>query len=44
MGASPSGGLVAFMAYHTRLLSPVQTLLGTYTNLVTGGVSLGRVF
>jgi ATP-binding cassette, subfamily B, bacterial len=38
------GGLVAFMAYHTRLLSPVQTLLGTYTNLVTGGVSLGRVF
>jgi ATP-binding cassette, subfamily B, bacterial len=32
------------MAYHTRLLSPVQTLLGTYTNLVTGGVSLGRVF
>jgi ATP-binding cassette, subfamily B, bacterial len=38
------GGLVAFMAYHMRLLSPVQTLLGTYTNLVTGGVSLGRVF
>jgi len=38
------GGLVAFTAYHVRLLSPVQTLLGTYTNLVTGGVSLGRVF
>jgi ATP-binding cassette subfamily B protein len=38
------GGLVAFMAYHFRLLSPVQAMLGTYTNLLTGGVSLGRVF
>jgi ATP-binding cassette subfamily B protein len=38
------GGLVAFMAYHLRLLSPVQTLLGIYTNLLTGGVALGRVF
>jgi ATP-binding cassette, subfamily B, bacterial len=38
------GGLVAFMAYHLRLLSPVQVMLGTYTNLLTGGVALGRVF
>jgi ABC-type multidrug transport system fused ATPase/permease subunit len=38
------GGLVAFMAYHMRLLSPVQSLLGTYTNLLTGGVALSRVF
>jgi ATP-binding cassette subfamily B protein len=38
------GGLVAFMAYHLRLLSPVQNLLGIYTNLLTGGVALGRVF
>jgi ATP-binding cassette subfamily B protein len=32
------------MAYHLKLLSPVQNLLGIYTNLLTGGVSLGRVF
>jgi ATP-binding cassette subfamily B protein len=38
------GGLVAFMAYHLRLLSPVQVMLGTYSNLLTGGVALGRVF
>jgi ATP-binding cassette subfamily B protein len=38
------GGLVAFMAYHLRLLSPVQNLLGIYTNLLMGGVALGRVF
>jgi ATP-binding cassette subfamily B protein len=38
------GGLIAFMAYHLKLLSPVQNLLGIYTNLLTGGVSLGRVF
>lgn len=38
------GGLVAFMAYHLRLLSPVQGLMGIYTNLLTGGVSLERVF
>ena len=38
------GGLVAFMAYHLRLLSPVQNLMGIYSNLVTGGVALGRVF
>ena len=38
------GSLVAFMAYHMRLLSPVQSLLGIYTNLLTGGVALSRVF
>jgi len=38
------GGLVAFMAYHLRLLSPVQNMLGVYTNLLAGGVSLERVF
>ncbi len=38
------GSLVAFMAYHLRLLSPVQNLMGIYSNLVTGGVALGRVF
>jgi ATP-binding cassette subfamily B protein len=32
------------MAYHLRLLGPVQVMLGTYTNLLTGGVALGRVF
>ena len=38
------GSLVAFMAYHMRLLSPVQNLLGIYTGLLTGGVALSRVF
>jgi ATP-binding cassette subfamily B protein len=38
------GGLVAFMGYHLKLLSPVQNLLGIYTNLLTGGVALERVF
>ncbi len=38
------GGFVASMAYHVKLLSPVQNLLGVYTSLLTGGVSLARVF
>jgi ATP-binding cassette subfamily B protein len=38
------GALVAVMAYHLRLLSPVQNLMGLYTNLVSGGVSLTRVW
>lgn len=38
------GAFVAFMAYHVKLLSPVQNLLGVYTSLLTGGVSLARVF
>ncbi len=43
-GQMTIGALVAFLAYHLRLLAPVQNLLGLYTNLVTGGVSLARVF
>lgn len=38
------GGLMAFLAYHMRLLAPVQNLMGIYTSLVTGAVSLGRVY
>jgi ATP-binding cassette subfamily B protein len=43
-GSLTIGGFVAFMAYHVKLLAPVQNLLGIYTSLLTGGVSLGRVF
>src|SRR5712692_6566265 len=43
-GAMTLGTLVAIMAYHLRLLGPVQNLLGLHTNLVTGAVSLSRVF
>jgi len=38
------GGLLAFIAYQAKLLSPVQNLLSLYTNLLTGGVALDRVF
>jgi ATP-binding cassette subfamily B protein len=38
------GSLVAVMSYHMRLLSPVQNLMSLYSNLVTGGVSLARVW
>ncbi|HUA17695.1 MAG TPA: ABC transporter ATP-binding protein [Bryobacteraceae bacterium] len=38
------GSLVALMAYHMRLLAPVQNLMSLYTNLVSGGVSLSRVW
>jgi ATP-binding cassette subfamily B protein len=38
------GTLVAFMAYHTRLLSPVQTLMGMTSGLASARVSLGRIF
>lgn len=43
-GVMSVGALVAFMAYHLRLLGPVQSLMGLYTNLVTARVSLGRIF
>jgi len=43
-GRLTTGSLVALMAYHMRLLAPVQNLMGLYTSLVTGGVSLGRLF
>jgi len=32
------------MAYHLRLLAPLQNLMGLHTSLVTGGVSLSRIF
>src|SRR3984885_6335601 len=38
------GALVAVMSYHMRLLSPVQNLMSLYSNLVSGGVSLSRVW
>lgn len=38
------GGLVAFMAYHMRLLSPIQVLMGLASGLATARVSLGRIF
>jgi ATP-binding cassette subfamily B protein len=43
-GAMTVGALVAFMAYHMRLLSPVQNLMGLYTSVTTARVSLNRVF
>lgn len=43
-GALTVGAFVAFLAYHVKLLGPVQNLLGIYTSLLTGGVSLARVF
>jgi len=43
-GALSIGALVAFMAYHLRLLAPVQNLLGLYTSFATARVSLDRVF
>lgn len=38
------GALVAFLAYHGRLLAPVQNLMSLYGNLTAGAVSLRRVF
>jgi ATP-binding cassette subfamily B protein len=38
------GALVAFMAYHMRLLSPIQTLMGLASGLASTRVSLGRIF
>jgi ATP-binding cassette subfamily B protein len=43
-GELTTGSLVAIMAYQARLLSPVQNLMSLYTNLVSGGVSLVRVW
>jgi ATP-binding cassette subfamily B protein len=43
-GKLTTGSLVALMAYHMRLLSPIQNLMGLYSSLVTGSASLGRVF
>ncbi len=43
-GRMTIGTLVAFMAYHMRLLSPVQTMMGMAANLASARVSLGRIF
>ena len=43
-GVMTIGALVAFMAYHMRLLAPVQNLMGLYTSVMTARVSLNRVF
>ena len=43
-GSMTIGTLVAFMAYHMRLLSPVQTMMGLAANLASARVSLGRIF
>jgi ATP-binding cassette, subfamily B, bacterial len=43
-GAMTIGTLVAFMAYHARLLSPVQNLMNLTASLATARVSLGRIF
>jgi ATP-binding cassette subfamily B protein len=42
-GEITTGSLVAIMAYHARLFAPVQNLMGLYTNMISGGVSLNRV-
>lgn len=43
-GQMSIGTLVAFMTYHMRLLSPVQTLMGLTAALASARVSLGRIF
>lgn len=43
-GQMTIGTLVAFMAYHGRLLAPVQTLMGLGASLASARVSLGRIF
>ena len=43
-GSLTTGSLVALMAYHLRLLAPVQNLMTLQTSLITGGASLSRLF
>jgi ATP-binding cassette subfamily B protein len=43
-GTMTIGTLVAFMAYHTRLLSPVQNMMGLSASLASTRVSLRRIF
>jgi ATP-binding cassette, subfamily B, bacterial len=43
LGQLTIGTLVAFMAYHARLLSPVQNLFGLSAALSTARVSLARI-
>lgn len=42
-GTTTLGTFVAFMAYQQRLMSPIQGLMGIYTNLATARASLVRV-
>jgi ATP-binding cassette, subfamily B, bacterial len=43
-GSMTIGSLVAFMAYHARLFSPIQVLMGLSSGLASARVSLGRIF
>jgi ATP-binding cassette subfamily B protein len=43
-GSMSIGTMVAFMAYHMRLLSPIQNLMGMTSGLATARVSLSRIF
>ena len=43
-GRLTTGSLVALMAYHLRLLAPVQNLMALQTSLIAGGASLSRLF
>jgi len=43
-GTMTIGTLAAFMAYHLRLLSPVQNMMGLSANLAATRVSLSRIF
>lgn len=43
-GKMTVGTLVAFMAYHARLLSPVQNMMGLTANLASARVSVRRIF
>ena len=43
-GKMTIGTLVAFMAYHLRLLSPVQSLMSLSAGLAAARVSLARIF
>jgi ATP-binding cassette subfamily B protein len=38
------GSLVAFMAYHSRLLAPIQNMMGLSSSLAAARVSLNRIF
>ena len=43
-GKMTIGTLVAFMAYHLRLLSPVQSMMSMSAGLAAARVSLARIF
>lgn len=43
-GTMSVGTLVAFIAYHGRLLAPVQSLMGLTASLATARVALARIF